>query len=639
MKQFNIIILSLFSAFVAMPVLAQDDDTDSEEIKVVKKEKKAVLPTYPTKEIKGICVDAATKAPLSGIMVQALGHANYTAMTEDNGEFVIKVPVFATALYVHTPQYLSQQVAIGNDGKQLRIEMLADKFRPMYTTQTDITASNTQSITNTTSQTIDSDIEGLMGADVRAITRSGGPGYGAAMFIRGLNSLTANAQSLIVIDGVVQDMQQTRSTLHDGDYANLLLNINPEDIDKVTVLKNATALYGARGGNGVILIETKRGHSMATRIDANIGVGVSMQPRLPKVMNASDYRIYASEMLGTYPTISQFKEADAFKFLVDDPSKYYYAMYHNDTDWSKEVYRTAMTQNYNINVQGGDNIGMYNLSLGYTDGQSTAKENGFNRLNVRFNTDINIINHLSTRFDMSYTKVNRDVFDNGAPEDFTTGPVSSPTFLALIKSPFLNPYTFNNVTHRFSSTLSNADDFLTMLDQDLSLGNPTAILDNGNGINKNRFESTHFNAVIAPRYEINRYLTLTETFSYTLDRISQRYYRPAGGMPTFLIDGIGRVQNMAMSMFSKETSISSDTRLQFEKQFGAHYLNAFVGARLLSFAFDNNQPEGQYKSAANDQTPNISTNMDFYDAIGANDEWRSLAWTITIVIAIMFRLH
>ena len=604
MKQFNIIILSLFSAFVAMPVLAQDDDTDSEEIKVVKKEKKAVLPTYPTKEIKGICVDAATKAPLSGIMVQALGHANYTAMTEDNGEFVIKVPVFATALYVHTPQYLSQQVAIGNDGKQLRIEMLADKFRPMYTTQTDITASNTQSITNTTSQTIDSDIEGLMGADVRAITRSGGPGYGAAMFIRGLNSLTANAQPLIVIDGVVQDMQQTRSTLHDGDYANLLLNINPEDIDKVTVLKNATALYGARGGNGVILIETKRGHSMATRIDANIGVGVSLQPRLPKVMNASDYRIYASEMLGTYPTISQFKEADAFKFLVDDPSKYYYAMYHNDTDWSKEVYRTAMTQNYNINVQG----------------------NGFNRLNVRFNTDINIINHLSTRFDMSYTKINRDVFDNGAPEDFTTGPVSSPTFLALIKSPFLNPYTFNNVTHRFSSTLSNADDFLTMLDQDLSLGNPTAILDNGNGINKNRFESTHFNAVIAPRYEINRYLTLTETFSYTLDRISQRYYRPAGGMPTFLIDGIGRVQNMAMSMFSKETSISSDTRLQFEKQFGEHYLNAFVGARLLSFAFDNNQPEGQYKSAANDQTPNISTNMDFYDAIGANDEWRSLAW-------------
>ncbi len=626
MKQFNIIILSLFSALVAMPVFAQEDEAADEEIKVVKKEKKVVLPSYPTKEVKGICVDAATKAPLAGIMVQALGHSNYTAMTEDNGEFVIKVPTFATALYVHTPQYLSQQVAIGADGKELRIEMLVDKFRPMYSSSTNITASNTQSITNTTSQTIDADIEGLMGSDVRAITRSGAPGIGAAMFIRGLNSLTANAQPLIVVDGVVQDMQQTRSMMHSGDYANLLLNINPEDIDKVTVLKNATALYGAKGGNGVILIETKRGHSMATRIDANIGVGVSLEPRLPKVMNASDYRIYASEMLGTYPTISQFREQDAFKFLIDDPSKYYYAMYHNDTDWTKEVYRTAMTQNYNINVQGGDNIGMYNLSLGYTDGQSTAKENGFNRLNVRFNTDINIINHLSTRFDMSYAKVNRDVFDDGAPEDFTAGPVSSPTFLALIKSPFLSPYTYNNVAHSFSSTLSDADDFLTELDQDLSLGNPTALLSNGTAINKNRFESTHFNAVIAPRYEINRNLTLTETFSYTLDRISQSYYRPEGGMPTFLIDGVGRVQNLKMSMFSKETSISSDTRLQFEKQMGEHYLNAFVGARLLSFAFDDNEPQGSYKSAANDQTPNISTNMDFYDATGANDEWRSLTW-------------
>ena len=626
MKQFNIIILSLFSALVATPVFAQDDDTTGDEIKVVKKEKKVALPSYPTKQVQGICVGAATKTPLAGIMVQALGNGNYTAMTDDDGTFVIKVPTFTTALYVHTPQYLSQQVAIDAEGKQLRIEMLADKFRPMYSTSTNITASNTQSITTTTSQTIDSDIEDLMGADVRAITRSGGPGYGAAMFIRGLNSLTSNAQPLIVIDGVVQDMQQTRTSLHDGDYANLLLNINPEDIENVTILKNATALYGAKGGNGVILIETKRGHSMATRIDANIGVGVSLQPRLPKVMNATDYRIYASEMLGTYPTISQYREANTFKFLVDDPSKYYYAMYHNDTDWTKEVYHTAMTQNYNINVQGGDAIGMYNLSLGYTDGQSTAKENGFNRLNVRFNTDINIINHLSTRFDMSYTKVNRDVFDNGAPEDFSAAPVTSPTFLALIKSPILSPYTYNNVIRQFSSTLSEADDFLKVLDQDLSLGNPTALLANGSGINKNRMESTHFNAIIAPRYEINKNLTLTETFSYTLDRISQRYYRPKGGMPTFLINGIGRVQTKSMSMFSKETSISSDTRLQFDKQFGAHSLNAYAGVRLLSFAFDDNQPEGQYESAGNDQTPNISTNMEFYDADGANDEWRSLTW-------------
>ncbi len=607
-------------------VFAQDDDLDDDETVEVKKKVVVKVPSYPTMEVKGICIDAATKAPLAGIMVQALNNRNYTAMTEEDGKFVIKVPTFTTALYVHAPEYLSQHVGLGRPGTELQIELLSDKFRSMYDKTTHIGAMATATMPNTTSQTIETDVEGKLGADVRSISRSGGPGYGSAMFIRGLNSLTANAQPLIVIDGIIQDMQQTRTSLHYGDYTNLLLNINPEDIEKVTVLKNATAVYGAKGGNGVILIETKRGHSMATRIDANIGVGVTMVPRTPEVMNASQYRIYATEMLGTHPDINLYSEPETFRFLVDDPAKYYYSKFHNSTDWKDEVYHSALNQNYNINVQGGDNIGMYNLSLGYTDGQSTARENGFNRLNVRFNTDISIIDRLTTRFDMSYTKINRDVFDNGAPESLLTGTVSSPTFLALIKAPFLNPYTYNNVTRKLSSTLSEADDFLTVLDPDLSLGNPTALLENGSAINKNRSEMTHFNTVIAPRYEFSDALSLLGSFSYTLDRVSQRYYRPAGGMPTFLIDGIGRVQNMAMSMFSKEISVVGDLRLQWTKQLREHFLDAYGGVRFLSFAFDDNQPEGQYSSAGNDKTPNISTNMDFVDATGTDDAWRSLAW-------------
>ena len=626
MKRLSILIFSLFSAFALTTVYAQDDDLDDEAVTAVYKKKTVKVPTYPTVEVKGQCVDAVTKKPLAGVMVQALNDKNYTAMTDDNGEFVIKVPTFATALYIHAPEYLSQHVGLGEQGTALRVEMLSDAFRPMYGKTSQVGAASTVSVRSTTSQTVETDMENLLGADVRSITRSGGPGYGAAMFVRGLTSLNANAQPLIVIDGIIQDMQQTRGSLHYGDYTNLLLNINPEDIEQVTVLKNGTALYGAKGGAGVILIETKRGHSLATRIDASIGVGVTLEPRTPEVMDAAQYRIYASEMLGTYPEISDFTSPETFKFLIDDPSKYYYTKYHNSTDWKKEVYHTALNQNYNINVQGGDDVGMYNLSLGYTDGQSTARENGFNRLNVRFNTDINVISRLTTRFDMSYTKVNRDVFDSGAPESLLTGTVSSPTFLALIKSPFLNPYTYNNVTGRLSSTLADADDYLTMLDQDLTLGNPTALLSNGSGINKNRVETTHFNTVIAPRYEFSNELSLTGVFSYTLDRVSQRYYRPKDGMPSFLIEGLGRVQNMAKSMFSKETSVVGDLRLQWTKQLREHFIDAYGGVRFTSFAFDDNQPEGQYSSAGNDKTPNISTNMDFVDATGADDEWRSMTW-------------
>ena len=617
-------ILSVSLALVlATPASAWAQDAQAKVTAAAKL--KAENNKYKMMEVKGVVVDEITKAPLAGIQIQTLNNSNYAAMTNEKGEFTIKVPQFATSLYVHAPQFLSQQVAINPNGVT-RIQMLADKFKKMYDNGTSIVASSSFQPTSTTTTTVESDIENNLGADVRGVSRSGGPGYGSTLFIRGLNSLNANAQPLIVVDGVVRDMMQTRQAVHDGDYINLMLNINPADIEKVTVLKNGTALYGAKGGNGVILIETKRGHSMATRIDANIGVGVSLVPRLPDMMNASQYRLYASEMLGTYPEITDIIGDNTIKFLNTDQTKYYYNTYHNDTDWSKEVYRTALTQNYNINVQGGDNIGMYNLSLGYTDAQSTAKKNGFNRVNVRFNTDINVLKHLTTRFDMSFAKLNRNVFDNGAPEDFSIAPVSSPTLLGLIKAPILSPYTYNYVTGLKSQTLADADDFLTDIDEDLTLGNPTALLKNGDGVNKNRVETTNFQAVIAPKYQFTKSLSLQETFSYNLDRISQRYYRPKGGMPLFTIADIGTVQNLSMSSSTNMTSVMSDTRLQFTKHLGAHFLDVFGGFRFTSFAYDAATPKGQYASAANDKTPNVSNDMEYKQVTGADDTWKNLTW-------------
>ena len=227
-------------------------------------------------------------------------------MTDDKGNFTIKVPTFATSLFVHAPSFMSQQVAIGKGDKELNIMMMPDKFKTMYEDGTNILAAPELAVTNTTEQTVETSIENNLGADVRSITRSGGPGYGATMFIRGLNSLNANSHPLIVVDGIIQDMQDTRMTLHNGDFTNLFLNINPEDIDKVQVLKNGTALYGAKGGNGVILINTKRGHSLATRINANIGVGVSLEGRLPEMMDAGQFRTYASALLGSHPDINNF---------------------------------------------------------------------------------------------------------------------------------------------------------------------------------------------------------------------------------------------------------------------------------------------------------------------------------------------
>lgn len=609
---------------VAAQVSAQEEATDN-----VDSQKKTAaapkLPTYPMKEVKGCIYDAATHQPLSGVQIQALGNANYAAMTKEDGTFTIKVPTFTTSLYLFTSQYASQQVSIAGVN-EIKANMFSDKFKEMYTNSTPLGGTSTATANVTTQTSVEDLIGEQLGADVRTIKRSGAPGIGSAMFIRGLNSINANSQPLVVVDGVPMDMQYDGVSLQSGMFNNQLLNINPADIEKVSVLKNGTAIYGAKGANGVILIETRRGHSLATRIDANIGVGVNLIPSLPKVMNADQYMNYATEMLGTYPDISKIMESNNLNFLNNDPTNYYYKMYHNDTDWSKEVYRTALSQNYSINVQGGDDVGMYNLSMGYTDGQSTVKENGFNRLNIRFNSDLKITKDFSTQFDVDYVKLSRDVFDDGAPSDFSKGTVTSPTLLALIKSPILNPYVYNSVTGTLSSTLSEADDFLNALDENLSLANPTALLANGNGNNKNRMENSMFHARLRPKYDFKNGISVSENINYTLNRNSQRYYRPKGGVPTYYVEGLGRVQTQSASIFAKEETIMSDTRIDYSHIWGAHTFDVYGGFRYLNYNYEMNNPTGQYMTAGNDLLPNVSNNMDFKDATGVDYKKTSLTW-------------
>ena len=614
----------------ALPAAAQSEDDDEEEVETAIKQptRKAKQVAYPTVSIHGLVTDMATGKPLSGVQVQALGHIRYTSMSEEDGTFTIKVPTFVTSLYAHSAGYMSQQIGIiaGDSTQQVAVRMMHDKYLPMYGTGTEYTARSTAEF-NGFGLTADNEIANKLGGDMRTVMRSGTLDGGAVMFIRGLNSINADAQPLVIVDGIEQDMQRDRYSLHDGQFNNLLANIDPEDIEKVTVLKNATALYGARGANGVLIIDTKRGHSMATRIDANISVGVTLVPKLPTLMNATEYRNYATEMLGTITNIQE-KNLE-FRFLNDDPDGYYYHTYHNDTDWKDEVYKSAMTQNYSINVQGGDDIGMYNLSVGYVDAKYSAKNNEFNRMNVRFNTDINILWNLKTKFDISISRTKSDVMDNGMPEDFTKGTVVSPTALALIKSPLVAPYQYNKLINGgqggFSSLLSDYDDLFSQLGNSYALANPLSVLNNGEGDNKNIAENTYFNVHIEPVYSINDNLKLTGMFSYTLDRIAQRYFRPYTGVPSFNIQGLGRVYAKTQSMFAKENNFVGKLQIDWAHQYGKHGVAAFAGARYNVFTFDNNDVGVQATGETSDKNPSLGW-AGFRDILGANDEWNQLQW-------------
>lgn len=605
-----------------------ENEGDEVEMSIKKPTRERVVKDkFATTMLHGVVVDQVSKKPLAGIQLKVLGYDRYSAMTGADGKFTIKVPEFATTLFVHSPSFMSQQVAINakDSEKDIQVFMMQEKFRPMYTEGTTYTA-QAGFDAEAKDVTIESDIENLLGADVRTVTRSAAPGIGATMFVRGLSSINANAQPLIVVDGVEQDMQQNRLSLHSGQINNILANIAPEDIASVKVLKNATALYGARGGNGVILITTKRGKSMATRIDANISAGVSLVPQLPTMMNASQYRNYATEILGTVPENINRDTPISFRFLNDDPNNYYYHTYHNDTDWTDYVYDTAMTQNYNINVQGGDDIGMYNLSVGYVKAESTAKNNDFDRMNVRFNTDINILYNLNTKFDISISRTNSKVFDDGAMENLSAGAITSPTFLSLIKAPIVSPYQYNAIVGGFTSLLCDYDDIYSQLGSGYGLANPVAILNNANGDNKNKAENTYFNVRVEPTWTINNSLSLTSMFSYTLDRNSQRYHRPFVGVPSFEISNLGTVTSMAASLFSKEINVVSDTHIDWKHQYGKHNLAAFGGFKYTYFSFDDNNLKTEYNSTTNDKNPSLSASSGYQHIKGNNDVWKNLQW-------------
>lgn len=275
---------------------ANDGSTSSAVAAVSHKSKPAAK--YETREVSGFVCDAATGAPLAGVTVQALDNRLYTALTDDNGAYTIKVPDFVTSLYVVIEDYNPVQISLKGDTNQ-NARLFSTSLNGFYGSGTSLHYQPKMAVKNTSALTIENDIENKLNASVRTINRGGVPAQGAAMFINGLNSLNANAQPLVVVDGVVWDMQYDRAALHDGIVNNVFNLIDTEDIESVQVLKNGTALYGAKGGNGVILINTKRGKSMVTRINIRAYGGFELAPDKAHMMDANQYRNYVTEFLGT----------------------------------------------------------------------------------------------------------------------------------------------------------------------------------------------------------------------------------------------------------------------------------------------------------------------------------------------------
>ena len=577
------------------------------------------------KEIGGKVTDAATGNPIAGVQVKAYGDERYTAMTNAEGIYLMKeVPEYVNSVYMTLEGCSPQQVAVGNDAMHVDAQLYRDAFSSSYKAYTSGNrTSGTTGFGNSVEMSVDPFIQGRLNADVHAVSRGGNDGVGNVMFINGINSLNSNAQPLVVIDGMIVDVKYDGTMLHDGYFNNLLANINVNDIESVEVMKNGTAIYGAKGANGVLLIKTKRNKSMTTKIDLTIGGKFMSIPRTPSMMEAEDYRTYVTEMLA--PKVS---DMSTMKFMVSDPKYYYYPQYHNATDWKKEVYRNSFAQSYGINVQGGDDVASYNLSVGYSAAKSPLKGNDFSRFDMRLNTDIEIIRNLNVRFDASFSDVKRDLRDVGVSSDVESTTITSPNFLAMVKSPFLSPYAYD-VNGNLSGYLAEADDYLqgSIITSDRSLGNPVSILDNGDGRNKNTFGNRLVTFTVAPSYKINKHFTVSEDFGFTLVNTNENYYLPITGIPQFRVPGltdIVYVDNTVSSLATRQNSIQSDTRLTWTNRYGANYIKAFGGFRYMNNRSKVNIQNGY--NTGNDKTPNMSTSLQYKTTSGTDDKYADVSW-------------
>lgn len=574
----------------------------------------------------GKVIDASTGEPAPGVRVQAYNNISFSAMTGDDGEYSIRVPEYVSSLIFDGDGYNLLQQAVGKDTMLMATKIYSSKFNQDYVKETSAANRKTTLATyNTNDISIDNQIQRNLGGDLRAINRSGVPGQGVMMLMNGVNSLNSNAQPLVIIDGVIQNMHYDTKSLHDGFFNNILSNIMVEDIEKISVLKNGQAIYGAKGANGVVIIETKRNKSMATKIDVSLGGSYELLPQLPQMMNSEQFRIYASELVGTTGT-----KHNSFKFLQTDPEYYYYQMYHNSTDWSKQVYKEAFTQNYSINVQGGDDIANYNLSVGYAGADATLKDNSFSRFNLRLNSDIVLAKNLSTRFDASYSDVTRNLRDDAVKSNVTDGLISSPGFLSLIKSPFLSPFAFDS-NGNVSGYLAEADDYLSDVQTPkkyvASLANPVALLQQGEGTNKNYFGNRTISLAVMPTWHINKDFTLSDHFAFQIVNTDENYYLPTNGVPNYEVDGIGTVENCASALAARQTTIQNDLYAAYHHRFNAHLLDVKAGFRYLNETYNLNTQIGY--NTGNDKTPNMTSSLSYKQTDGVQNKDRNLTYYLT----------
>jgi TonB-linked SusC/RagA family outer membrane protein len=388
---------------------------------------------------------------LPGVNVLEKGTQN-GAVSAADGTYTLRTSGDATLVFSFIG-FASQEIAVGNRST-IDVTLVTD-FQQLsevvvigYGTQkkSDLTGSvgsvNAERLEGRTMTSVE---EGLQGqaAGVQVVQGSGQPGGRSFIRIRGQNSIIGGNDPLYVIDGVPVQSGNDGNT-------SLLATINQNDIESIDILKDAsaTAIYGARGSNGVVLITTKRGRTNQAAINFESTLGVSQVIRKLDVLDSRQFVTIANERAVNDGQALPFPDVEAASAI--------------NTNWQDEVFQNGIAQNYTLSAAGGDEKTKYFVSGNYTDQEGAVIESGFKRGSFRLNLDQKASDRLSFT---SQLFVSRSVANRTSD-----GIIQSALGMPPINSPYLpdGSYTPGNTLLGYPFSDSSGDNPLITATQQLN---------------------------------------------------------------------------------------------------------------------------------------------------------------------------
>ena len=464
------------------------------------------------------------------------------------------MPNYDAVLNITGPGYSSKALALKGK-KVINAGLFEEPFNSLYDVAVfpqgqrskrnltgAVTTVSTGGTWNTGLETPDSYLQGRV-AGVGAQRRSGTPGIGADLILRGYSSLFGTNQPLIVVDGIIYDVNNYASSLVSGFRTNHLANLDLKDIDNITVVKDASATYGTRGANGVIFITTGRAKDEATRLDFAAYGGFNSSVRNLPVMQSDNYRVYLTDLLKS----SGATDAQIQSMPFMTPAAGQGPMYAQNTNWQDKVMNSGYNQNYYLKVTGGDNIATYALSMGYLNSDGLTRNTDLTRYQTRFNANLNLSRKLKGQANLAFTRSEQNLRDQGF------GLQTNPIYLSQVKAPFLSSHELSAGGVE-SPNIAGVDIF--------NISNPYAAVENVQALSRNY----RFVGSVGFNYAINKAFALQSVAGLTYDKVRENTFVPQTGIVPLPLDQ-ALAFNRSAAGVERLFSLYTDTWLSYKKQF------------------------------------------------------------------------